>query len=1144
MLRDSTTASSGAAPPQAQLDARVGSHGEQPSIIVRATVNPEDRDDLAATAAAPPPPSDATHTSESIAATSGGVDPAPHPRPQIRDPDRYQIIGEHGRGGLGRVSRAHDRDLGRDIAIKELLSRGNLHEVRFLREALITARLEHPGIVPVYEAGRWPDGTPFYAMKLVSGRPLRDLIAERSTVATRIGLLHHVIAVADAMAYAHGRNIIHRDLKPANIIVGEFGETIVIDWGLAKDLTQPDEPSSAGASYRGPTHDGLTATGSVLGTPAYMAPEQARGEHVDQRADVFAIGAMLWELCALERVPPTDLRARHRMLRRSGIDRDLAIIIDKALDSAPQRRYANAATLAADLKAFKSGVRIAARSYSLPAMLGHWTRQHRTLALSVATVIALAIVGSVFYVRGVAEERDLADASEQNAKRAQATAESTLGQFTLKHAELLLMTDPSAAIDVLAAHRDGEHGRADQIRAEAAGRGIALMRAKPHTELVRWATGRPDGSIISLSLDGTIVRTSLDHTSTVLARGVSPRGHFSYSPARGLLAYGCDPSDVCLWDVFRGSRIPLASAFREWQLAGLSFSPDGSKLALLSHSGLVRILDVSAPEQPTELLQLHRAHGIGILFVDNDTIAVGLEDSLAIELIRMNGETQTLTIHSRFVWEAIPNEHRIVLGTEHGEVIYIDDAPLRALNRVSICHGAVVAIKAVPGRDIIAYACKEGSIGTWNPKGHSTVQLTHLEGRADALAVSEAGDYVIAAGGNGAVVVFDLVANIVTSYRGHEFRLTSISAPTAGYPYFVSADQRGALRVWPLPNRIARVLENVGAPCASAIFNGSTDTTISTTYGADLVEFSPPGNLRAVTPHLASATYLESAGNGNTFAAYGSSESVELWSFQPLARQRVIRTGQGAVSRVAFIGTTDDFVTAGRDGRIIYWTANGEQRQSVKFDLPIANVLSANSAQYLIVNTADGALWRTDSSGHTAQLRRSDTRVIKMTTIPNSESVGIAYANGEFNVLNTNTWQQVSILHTAQAVRDIAFSRDGDTVAVADSNDIIHVGRRPGTSWATGSADNVIWTTFTARAGRLALTPDGLLIALCSDGTIWLYSSMHNAWICLPIGAAAPRIVIVTTDGKFAAVFDIEGRIVWLDLELARKSFIDMVTAH
>src|SRR5215468_1505156 len=126
---------------------------------------------------------------------------------QVRDPRRYEFLGEHGRGGLGRVSRAHDRELGRDVAIKELLSRGIANEVRFLREVLITARLEHPGIVPIHEAGRWSDGTPFYAMKLVAGRPLRELLAERTAVTERLGLLHHVIAVADAIAYAHGRHI-------------------------------------------------------------------------------------------------------------------------------------------------------------------------------------------------------------------------------------------------------------------------------------------------------------------------------------------------------------------------------------------------------------------------------------------------------------------------------------------------------------------------------------------------------------------------------------------------------------------------------------------------------------------------------------------------------------------------------------------------------------------------------------------------------------------------------------------------------------------------------------------------------------------------------------------------------------------------
>jgi WD40 repeat protein len=304
-------------------------------------------------------------------------------------------------------------------------------------------------------------------MKLVSGRPLRDLIAERTTVDQRIGLLHHVIAVADAIAYAHGRNIIHRDLKPANVIVGDFGETVVIDWGLAKDLTASDDSLPGGASdSASPQHDrDLTSTGSVLGTPAYMAPEQERGEPVDQRADVFAIGAMLWELCALQKVPPTDKRHRHRLLRRAGIDRDLVTILDKALDPSPALRYSHAGALAADLKAFKSGARIAARNYSLFAMLGHWTRRHRALALAITAVVAVIAVGGAAYVRNIAAEQERADLALADARQQARRA-------VIANATSLLESDPTEAWSVLSS-LDDSSAETTVLRARIRAAGIA-----------------------------------------------------------------------------------------------------------------------------------------------------------------------------------------------------------------------------------------------------------------------------------------------------------------------------------------------------------------------------------------------------------------------------------------------------------------------------------------------------------------------------------------------------------------------------------------------------------------------------------------------------------------------------------------------
>jgi serine/threonine protein kinase len=212
--------------------------------------------------------------------------------------EHYTVEGEQGRGALGRVLRARDNHLQRTVALKVLLRHGREAEARFLREARITARLQHPGIVPVHEAGVDAAGEPYYAMKLIAGRPLRDLIAEASTLEARLALLPHVLAVADAMAYAHSQGIVHRDLKPANIIVGDFAETIVIDWGLAKDLRaeSPDDAPVHARPYRLGDDPAQTVIGTILGTPAYMAPEQARGEAVDERADVYALGAVLYHV--------------------------------------------------------------------------------------------------------------------------------------------------------------------------------------------------------------------------------------------------------------------------------------------------------------------------------------------------------------------------------------------------------------------------------------------------------------------------------------------------------------------------------------------------------------------------------------------------------------------------------------------------------------------------------------------------------------------------------------------------------------------------------------------------------------------------------------------------------------------------------
>jgi tetratricopeptide (TPR) repeat protein len=349
--------------------------------------------------------------------------------------ENYAVEGEFARGGMGRILAARDRRLGRTVALKELQAATSPDARRFVREALVTARLQHPAIVPIYEAGRWPGGVPFYAMKLVSGRSLDALIrTTEGGLAGRLALLPHLLAVAEAVAYAHSQRIVHRDLKPANVLVGGFGETVVVDWGLAKDLGAPvagEEPSPAVTIAEGGDE---TVAGAVLGTPAYMAPEQARGEAVDERADVYALGAMLYYLLA--GTPPRSGTTVREVLAAAATERpqpvterepatppDLAAIVEKAMEPGPARRYPTARELAEDLRRFQTGQLVSAHRYSPGELLRRWVRQHRaavTVAAVLSLALAVAVAGGFLAVRRQAR---IAEAERDRARVAAAKAE-------------------------------------------------------------------------------------------------------------------------------------------------------------------------------------------------------------------------------------------------------------------------------------------------------------------------------------------------------------------------------------------------------------------------------------------------------------------------------------------------------------------------------------------------------------------------------------------------------------------------------------------------------------------------------------------------------------------------------------------------
>jgi serine/threonine protein kinase len=271
---------------------------------------------------------------------------------------KYEIIEKLGQGGMASVYLARDRDLDRKVAVKVIHAPviDDAVRERMLLEAKVIARLEHPGILPIHDLGFLPDGRIYYVMKLVRGRRLDEFISETTPLPERLRLF---LQVCNAVAFAHSRGVIHRDLKPSNIMIGDFGEVLVIDWGLAKIEGVNEE-----------------IPGGVLGTPGYMAPEQENGrlDSIDERTDVYSLGILL------------------RSMVKSVGSKGLLAICEKAQAASPGQRYAGVAELSREVQRFLNGERVEAFREDPWQTAGRLIRRHRTFVILIATYLAVRVI--------------------------------------------------------------------------------------------------------------------------------------------------------------------------------------------------------------------------------------------------------------------------------------------------------------------------------------------------------------------------------------------------------------------------------------------------------------------------------------------------------------------------------------------------------------------------------------------------------------------------------------------------------------------------------------------------------------------------------------------------------------------------------
>jgi serine/threonine-protein kinase len=372
-------------------------------------------------ALAPAGDAELTATLSHVARPAAGPDAPPARAPAGPGGPRFRILRPHARGGLGEVFVARDAELNRDVALKQIQDRHADHpesRARFVLEAEVTGGLEHPGIVPVYGLGHDAEGRPYYAMRFIKGDSLKEAIelfhrAEgpgRDPGARALELrrlLGRFVDVCNALAYSHSRGVLHRDLKPGNIMLGPYGETLVVDWGLAKPLGRSQEGAADG-TLRPSSGSGLEPTqmGSAVGTPAYMSPEQAAGDldRLGPASDVYSLGATLYSLLTGRApVEGADLAETLRRVRAGAIPpvrrvnpaapQALEAVCRKTMALRPEGRYDSPRALAEELERWLADEPVAAYREPLAERARRWAKRRRTAVAATAAALVVGLVG-------------------------------------------------------------------------------------------------------------------------------------------------------------------------------------------------------------------------------------------------------------------------------------------------------------------------------------------------------------------------------------------------------------------------------------------------------------------------------------------------------------------------------------------------------------------------------------------------------------------------------------------------------------------------------------------------------------------------------------------------------------------------------
>ncbi|MBC7821010.1 MAG: PD40 domain-containing protein, partial [Planctomycetaceae bacterium] len=1108
---------------------------------------------------------------------------------------RYTLHRVYGKGGLGQVWMAQDRTLNRRVALKELkpgrvkhvdspATRGILR--RFLREAQITGQLQHPNIVPVYDVERRDGGLPFYTMKLVEGQTFAKAITEyherrkagQDDPVEFARLLQAFVGVCQAVAYANANGVVHRDLKPQNVVLGGFGEVIVLDWGEAK-LVRPTN-STGGVAVTDQEPDALpqpdnarlvevTAdaadlekTCGLVGTPAYLSPEQAdqRIDDVDQRTDVYGLGTILFHVVAgisphgsrPGEKPELDLRKlidriiteptpRLREFNPSAAPA-LDAVCAKAMAKSQAERYASGTELAKDVQRFLADEPVSVLSEPLSVRISRWMKRHRTLVTTTAVALIVAIIGvSVLAAMSSRHAKVVEKANEKlgTANRNLETANQNL-EVANKNERAASERATQKATEAQLAEKKERKAREDAEAALARSRYFLaqtqaaqgrvleahdiLDTVPKQNRLIEWQCSRRqfEGSFATLH----------GHAAEVRAVCLSPDGRRIASASATVPSTDSSPGQIIVWDAITGAELLSISA-HSLGVTCVCFSPDGQRLASGSHDKTVRLWDANTGE-PIRVLRGHSEMVANVCFAAEGTrlVSAGHDDRVKIWEVALGTVIRTLT--GDRVACVSRDGRKLATSGRHTTISLWDAQTGEPLSKMKELTTFVTSMCfSDDGRKLVS---TDGAwMAQWNLQT-GKVQTAHRTVGHDitGICLSPDGQQIASAGGDDTIKLWNASTwQELATFKGHAKDVTSVCF-TADGQRLISASQDKSIKLWDtVADNTCLTIPKTGVvnslaihPQSDQLASAHDDKTIRV-WNARTGE-----ELRTLRGHAGPVRAVSYRPDGQWLASGSDDQTIRLWDAASDRELKVLSGHTDAVTTVSFSPDGKYLASGSADQTIKLWDAmTGDELRTLTGHTDVVSSLSFSadgqrlasvSGKYrsVAIRPSEIMIWNSET-GERLKTIPTESGLMAVALSPDGQQLATNSLSKEVKLWDIRDAREVAMLALTVPARTfisslggLAWSADGQRLAVANPEAI--------TVWDVGTQEALVTFPATKELSDAVHSPvfsrDGLRLAFVSNGSIKLSGPLEtNSPLILRGHQSAVRHVLFNADGRLLA---------------------------